>query len=181
MPAAAIPTPWVHGHDAINPRAFKQAMRAVAGSVAILASEHDEVGFCGITATAVCSFSAEPPSLLACVNRGSTFASAIREGVPFSVNLPAGDQENVARAFGGMTKAKGVARFSSGSWVRGGTGAPLLVGARAMFECRVAEIIVRASHMIVIGIVSGVALDRAGRSPVFYAHGRFLTVGDEAN
>ncbi|RUV62994.1 hypothetical protein EOA85_04475 [Mesorhizobium sp. M5C.F.Ca.IN.020.29.1.1] len=40
-------------HHAINPRAFKQAMRAVAGSVAILASEHDEIGFCGITATAV--------------------------------------------------------------------------------------------------------------------------------
>ena len=126
MPAVAFPTTWVHGHDAINPRAFKQAMRAVAGSVAILASEHDEIGFCGITATAVCSFSAEPPSLLACVNRSSTFASAIREGLPFSVNLPAGDQENVARAFGGMTSAKGVARFSSGSWVRGETGAPLL-------------------------------------------------------
>ncbi|TIQ11650.1 MAG: flavin reductase, partial [Mesorhizobium sp.] len=107
-------------------------------------------------------------------------ASAIREGLPFSVNLPAGDQENVARAFGGMTKAKGVARFSSGSWVRGETGAPLLVGARAMFECRVAEIIARATHMIVIGVVSGVALDRADRSPVFYAHGRFVT-GDEAN
>lgn len=28
-------------------------MPAVAGSVAILASEHDEMGFCGITATAV--------------------------------------------------------------------------------------------------------------------------------
>ncbi|TIP29280.1 MAG: flavin reductase [Mesorhizobium sp.] len=178
MPAAAPQTTWVDGHGAINPRAFKQAMRAVAGSVAVLASEHDMIGLCGITATAVCSFSAEPPSLLACVNRSSTFAAAIREGVAFSVNLPAGDQEDVARAFGGMTKAKGVARFSSGSWVRGESGAPLLVGARAMFECRVAEIIVRASHMIVIGIVSGVALDRADRSPVFYAHGRFLTVGD---
>ena len=181
MPAADSPTTWVHGRDAINPRAFKQAMRAVAGSVAILASEHGEIGLCGITATAVCSFSAEPPSLLACVNRGSTFGLAIGEGLPFSVNLPAGDQENVARAFGGMTTAKGVARFSAGSWVRGETGAPLLVGARANFECRVAEIIVRASHVIVIGIVSGVALDRADRSPVFYAYGRFLTVGEDAN
>lgn len=53
MPAADTPTTWADGHDAINPRAFKLAMRAVAGPVTILASEHDEIGFWGITATAV--------------------------------------------------------------------------------------------------------------------------------
>ncbi|WP_024927232.1 MULTISPECIES: flavin reductase, partial [unclassified Mesorhizobium] len=69
----------------------------------------------------------------------------------------------------------GVARFSAGSWVRGEAGAPLLVGARAVFECRVGEIIARASHLIVIGLVTGVTLDRAEREPIFYAHGRFVT------
>lgn len=173
--AAAAPA-----YGTVDPRGFKQGMRAMAGAVAILAAEDAEHGCFGLTATAVCSFSAEPPSLLACVHRNSTFASLTSQDMAFSVNLPAADQENVARVFGGMTTAKGVARFSAGSWVRGEAGAPLLVGARAVFECRVGEIIARASHLILIGMVVGVRLDRAERGPVFYADGRFLSINASA-
>ncbi len=93
-------------HGTVDPRGFKQGMRAMAGAVAILAAEDTEHGCFGLTATAVCSFSAEPPSLLACVHRNSTFASLTSQDMAFSVNLPAADQENVARVFGGMTTAK---------------------------------------------------------------------------
>ena len=161
----------------VDPRGFKQAMRAFADAVAILACEDGTFGCCGLTATAVCSFSAEPPSLLACVNQKSTLASALREGLVFSVNLPAADQQHVAQAFGGLTTARGAARFAAGSWVRGDHGAPLLIGARVIFECAVGEIIPRASHFIVIGLVLSVTLDRAGRAPLLHADGRFATGG----
>lgn len=175
-----VVTAVLPAHGTVDPRGFKQGMRAMAGAVAILAAEDTEHGCFGLTATAVCSFSAEPPSLLACVHKNSTFASLTRQDMAFSVNLPAPDQENVARVFGGMTTAKGVARFSAGSWVRGEAGAPLLVGARAVFECQVGEIIARASHLILIGLVTKVTLDRVEREPIFYAHGRFLTVNASA-
>lgn len=159
----------------VDPRGFKQGMRALAGAVAILATEDPDHGCCGLTATAVCSFSADPPSLLVCINQKSSMAASFREGSPFSINLPATDQEHVARAFGGMTTARGVARFSAGSWARGESGAPVLIGARAVFECSVGEVIARASHLIVIGMVLAVALDREGREPLVYADGRFAT------
>lgn len=161
----------------VDARGFKQAMRSFADAVAILACEDGEQGCCGLTATAVCSFSAEPPSLLACINQKSTLAALLREGSVFSVNLPAADQEHVARAFGGLTVARGAARFAAGSWVRGDHGAPLLAGARVIFECAVGEIIPRASHLIVIGLVLSVRLDRAGRAPLLHAEGRFATGG----
>lgn len=167
------------GPRTVDPRGFRQGMRAFAGAVAIIATEAEDHGCCGLTATAVCSLSAEPPSLLACVNRSAALAAILREGTPFSVNLPAADQEHVARAFGGMTIAKGSARFSAGSWIRGESGAPLLAGARAVFECTVGEIIPRASHLIVIGLVTGVALDREARQSLFYTNGRFISAGVE--
>jgi flavin reductase (DIM6/NTAB) family NADH-FMN oxidoreductase RutF len=159
----------------VDPRGFKQGMRALAGAVAILATEDPDHGCCGLTATAICSLSADPPCLLVCLNQKSSMAAIIRQGAPFSINLPATDQEHVARAFGGMTTAKGIARFSAGSWVRGESGAPRLVGARAVFECLVDDVIQRASHLIVIGRVLAVALDREGRDPLVYADGRFAT------
>ncbi|QPC94721.1 flavin reductase family protein [Mesorhizobium sp. INR15] len=177
MNAVASQVPRVAGMPrAVDPRGFKQGMRALAGAVAILATEDQEHGCCGLTATAICSLSAEPPCLLVCLNQKSSMAAIIRQGTPFSINLPAHDQEHVARAFGGMTIAKGVARFSAGSWVRGESGAPRLVGARAVFECLVDDVIARASHVIVIGLVLAVALDRESRDPLLYADGRFATV-----
>lgn len=158
----------------LDPRAFRQGMRALPGAVTILACEDGQHGCCGLTATAVCSFSAEPPSLLACVNRSSSFAGLLGDGSAFSVNLPAADQEHVARAFGGMTMARGAARFSAGSWVRGDSGAPLLAGARAVFDCTVGEIIPRASHLIVIGLVRAIVLGGDDRAALFYSGGRFV-------
>lgn len=159
----------------VDPRGFKQGMRALAGTVAVLAAEDSDHGCCGLTATAVCSFSAEPPSLLVCINQKSSMAKVIRDGSLFSINLPAHDQEHVARAFGGMTTAKGAARFMAGSWVRGDSGAPVLVGARAVFECSAGEIVSKASHLIVIGLVHAVTLDRENRDPLVYVDGRFVT------
>ena len=164
---AALPPPT------IDPRGFRQGMRAFPGAVAILAAEDPVHGCCGLTATAVCSLSAEPPSLLACVNRGSGMAALLREGGVFAVNLPAADQEHVARAFGGMTVARGAARFAAGSWQRGENGAPLLAGARAVYECTVENIMSQSSHLIVIGLVSAVRLDRENRAGLIYAGGRF--------
>lgn len=160
---------------AFQPRGFKQGMRSLAGAVTILACEDGERGCFGLTATSVCSFSADPPSLLACVNKDASIAAVLRDGLAFSVNLPSADQQHVARAFGGMTAARGAARFAAGSWLRGDHGAPILAEARATFECSVAEIIPRGSHLIVIGLVLAVSLTRFDHAPLFYADGRFAT------
>ncbi|MBX6318957.1 flavin reductase family protein [Pigmentiphaga sp.] len=47
---------------------FKAAMRRIPSAVAIASTSYDRERR-GLTATAVCSVSAEPPQLLACVNK----------------------------------------------------------------------------------------------------------------
>ncbi|MET0606623.1 MAG: flavin reductase family protein, partial [Beijerinckiaceae bacterium] len=119
---------------------FKEGMRALVGAVAVAVAQEADGCPAGLTATAVCSLSVEPPSLLICVNRSSTIAQALREGEPFSVNVLAEDQLDIAQAFGGQKPAKGSARFAYGSWIRSAHDVPLLMDARVSFECVVEKV-----------------------------------------
>jgi flavin reductase (DIM6/NTAB) family NADH-FMN oxidoreductase RutF len=62
----------------IDHATFRAAMARFPGAVTIITARQGTERR-GITATAVCSVSAEPPSLLVCVNRKTGTCAAIRE------------------------------------------------------------------------------------------------------
>ncbi len=155
---------------------FKQGMRSLVGAVTVVAAQGHEGMAVGLTATAVCSLSVEPPSLLVCVNRSSSIAPALREGVEFSVNVLADDQLDVAQAFGGQAGVRGPNRFAFGHWVRSEHDVPLLVGARVSFECQVAQVMDWSSHHIVIGRVGDVHLGPEGSKALVYGDGQYKSV-----
>ena len=51
----------------IDAAAFKKGMRHLAASVTLITTRYGDLRG-GLTATAVCSVSAEPPQILVCVN-----------------------------------------------------------------------------------------------------------------
>ena len=55
---------------------FKIGMRTLAGAVNIITSMNAGHRY-GMTATAVCSASAEPPTVLACINKLATTHNAV--------------------------------------------------------------------------------------------------------
>ncbi|MBN9062732.1 MAG: hypothetical protein BGP06_15855 [Rhizobiales bacterium 65-9] len=157
---------------------FKQGMRALVGAVSVVAVQ-DANGFsAGLTATAVCSLSADPPSLLVCVNRSSTIAPGLKQDDAFSVNVLAEDQIEVAQAFGGQKTVQGPARFIYGSWARSAHDTPLLVGARVSFECVVEKVMDYATHHIVIGRVTDVHLRHPSPKALLYGDGRYISAGE---
>src|SRR5690625_2658643 len=82
--------------------AFRQVMRSLAGTVAVISTE-EEGKLCGFTATAVCSVCAEPPTILAIANRSTrTHAHIVRKGA-YAVNLLASGQSEIAQIFGGKS------------------------------------------------------------------------------
>ncbi|HEY0206320.1 MAG TPA: flavin reductase family protein, partial [Acetobacteraceae bacterium] len=89
----------------------------------------------GLTATAVCSVSAEPPQMLVCVNRSSSPEALIVASGRFGISFLAHDQREVANAF----STKDIDRFASASWTETPAGIPLLDGAAAAFECVVMQ------------------------------------------
>lgn len=155
---------------------FKQGMRAVVGAVTVVAVQGHEGTVAGLTATAVCSLSAEPPSLLVCVNRSASIAPALRMDAEFSVNVLTDQQVEVAQAFGGQKPVKGTGRFAYGDWRRSEHDVPLLSGSRVSFECVVAEVMDYGTHHIVIGRVMDVHFGDPATRPLIYGDGRYLTV-----
>ncbi|HRJ68434.1 MAG TPA: flavin reductase family protein [Beijerinckiaceae bacterium] len=157
--------------------AFRQGMRALAGSVCVVAANGADGAPVGLTATAVTSLSADPPSLIVCVNRNASIAAALGQGAQFSVNLLALGQEEVAQAFGGQKAAKGVARFAFGDWIRSAQDIPLLMGANVSFECEVAQVTDWATHHIVIGLIRDARFAQAQTAALVYHQGRYGSVG----
>lgn len=124
---------------------FRSGMRRLAAGVSIITTLGPD-GPRGLTATAVCSVSVAPPTLLCCINRNSSAHDTILETRVLAVNfLGAADQDLAARFSDVDTRS---ARFAEGRWTSLATGAPILETALAGFDCRVVSIIDGATHSV---------------------------------
>ncbi|MDI1344962.1 MAG: flavin reductase family protein [Pseudolabrys sp.] len=154
--------------DPVNSEEFKQGMRRLAAAVNIVSTLEDgHPG--GMLATAVCSVSADPPSLLACVNRGSRTHSALIQSAAFCVNVLADDQLMLARDF---LSHKGAARFGLCRWTTLVTGSPAIDDAMINFDCKVSESFDAGTHDIIVGRVVSVRR-RANGAPLLYFEGDY--------
>src|ERR671915_164957 len=109
---------------------FRAGMRSLAGAVNIITSAHAGHRY-GMTATAVCSASAEPPTVLVCINKLATTHNAIARARAFCVNVLRSEDWQLSTAFSGAQS--GEARFRTGNWTRLATGSPVLVEALVSF------------------------------------------------
>ncbi|HEX9462509.1 MAG TPA: flavin reductase family protein [Alphaproteobacteria bacterium] len=157
--------------ECISADAFKQAMRRLAAGVTIVTTRHNGVRG-GLTATAVCSLSTDPPQLLVCVNRSAAAHELIAEGENLCVNLLAHKHHGLAARFAGQSGVLGAERFRAGRWKTLKTGAPVLEDALASFDCVVTEKVAASTHTIFIGRVVDVHLRTNGK-PLLYAQGTF--------
>jgi flavin reductase (DIM6/NTAB) family NADH-FMN oxidoreductase RutF len=154
---------------------FLTAMSSLAATVTVISVASPRFGRTGITATAVCSLSADPPMLVACVNRTSSLAKALATTGWFSVNILAADQEAVAVDFSGRTRLVGEERFAAHSWNVHPTGAPVLAGAAATCICHAANQMNASTHLVVIGTVHDVLLPEHGvPAPLMYHQRQFV-------
>ena len=135
---AAMPTVTSEDH--------RYGMRHFAVGVSIITARHGE-SRAGLTATAVCSVTADPPRLVVFVNKNVAASEVILNSGALCVNVLAGDQEAVAKAFAGMIDGvHGDARFEHGRWRELTTGAPALDGSLANFDCRVIKVFDESTH-----------------------------------
>ncbi len=148
----------------IDPATFRRCMRQVPGAVTVVTTLHQGTRS-GMTATAVCSVSADPPQILVCVNRSSNNEALITAAGRFGVSFLAHDQQTVADAFSSGSEDL-EARFASAAWIELASGIPILEGAAAAFDCVVAQAVQAGTHTIFIGAVVA-ALAREGRNLIY--------------
>ena len=132
--------------------AFRHAMRELASGVSLVTTGRGEARS-GCTATALCSLSLNPPTLIVNISRTSSTLALLRANGVFGVSILAAAHEELADRFAGRNGVRGAARFAGANWITLATGAPLLRDALTAIDCSVQEIIERHTHAIVIGEV----------------------------
>jgi flavin reductase (DIM6/NTAB) family NADH-FMN oxidoreductase RutF len=126
---------------------FKAAMRRFATGVTIVTTRNGDV-IHGFTVNAFASVTADPPTVLVCVNKTARAHPIITESGGFCVNILALEQRALAEKFQGGEPHE---RFEGVVHRAGASGSPILDGVLAYVDCRVDEEISSGTHTIFIG------------------------------
>jgi flavin reductase (DIM6/NTAB) family NADH-FMN oxidoreductase RutF len=152
---------------------FKLAMRQFGATVTIVATAH-EGRRGGLTATAVCSVTMAPPTLLVSVNRSASAYPLLVASRAFSVNVLAARQIEIARSFGAPT-GDPATRFEYGAWTAGETGSPLLEDSVVALDCVVVKTIDIGTHSLFIGTPLDIIVN-APCAMLGYLDGQFTSI-----
>ena len=151
----------------VEAAAFREAMSRLGAAVHVITTAGPG-GKTGATATAACSVTDAPPTLLMCLNRRSQTNPVVLENGVFCVNtLGAGDAE-IADIFAGRTGVMGSERFNKGEWTTLVTGSPVFASAVVAFDCRIVEVRSVGSHNVFFGAVEAVRLGPQGPALVYH-------------
>ncbi|MWB76438.1 flavin reductase [Pseudooceanicola sp. 216_PA32_1] len=119
-------------------------MARLGAAVTVLTTD-GPAGKHGMTASAVCSVTDTPPTLLVCVNRTSRSHDHFAGNKVLAVNVLAGRHRALSEVFARQNETD---RFATGSWTRLATGSPVLADASVAFDCRVSETSTVGSHTV---------------------------------
>lgn len=132
---------------------FKASMSRLASSVVMVTCFVGGRPW-GLTVSACCSVSAEPPMLLVSLAQNTASASAIREQRRFGVSILGAAGLHVARAGSATGAPKFIEQFCSAG--DDGARPPEVEGALAHLDCDVAEAFDVSDHVIFVGRVTTV-------------------------
>ncbi len=159
--------------DAALARAqYLRAMRLVPGAVAILAAAAGDERT-GLAVTAWNSLSADPPTLLACVNQRASAYAAVRKAGAFSLNVLGADHEETVAIFSAQRGLMGADRFVAGAWRTSALGQPVFIDAVASFVCSLSAVHEEGTHGLFIGAVLEQTVREVSVPALLYVDGRF--------
>jgi flavin reductase len=149
----------------IDKAQFRTAMSRLGAAVNIITTA-DRDGWHGMTASAVCSVSDEPASLLVCINRAARMHAMIAQSGTLCVNVLAGEHQELSGVFSsrGLTMGE---RFARADWMALESGVPALVGALCNFGCRVASVSEMGTHSVFLCHVEELRFDGLGDALVY--------------
>ena len=102
---------------------FKNAMSLLTSAVNVVTTSGTS-GRHGFTASAVCSVTDTPPTLLVCMNKSARSHIHFTENKVLTVNVLGADHQKISNVF--ASKMSSEERFKYGSWTELTTGAPVL-------------------------------------------------------
>jgi flavin reductase (DIM6/NTAB) family NADH-FMN oxidoreductase RutF len=151
----------------VDPSTFLSVMGSLATGVTIVATLTDDSQPVGMTCSATCSVSKDPPLLLVCIHRDSRVLRSILDSGMFTVNVLREGRQHLSGVFASPAARD---RFASVSWQPGArTGLPCLpADSVAHAECLVDSVIDAGDHAVLIGGVLAGQVTEEPASPLMY-------------
>jgi flavin reductase (DIM6/NTAB) family NADH-FMN oxidoreductase RutF len=151
----------------ISPDDFRRVLSHFASGVTIVTTCDGEQRPTGLTASAFCSVSLDPPLILICVDHKSQSFPHLRESGRFAINILHQGHEQLSRRFASTRLDK----FDGVAFTMGTVGVPLIDAALAYLECRTVSAHVEGDHTIFVGRVEAVGVGEG--EPLLYYGGRY--------
>ena len=118
--------------------AFRETMAHLGAAVNIITTDGPG-GRCGFTASAVCSLTDDPATVIVCMSRSSTQNAAFKKNGVICINTLTARQQDLSDIFAGRQKLSMPERFASATWSVLDTGAPVLEESLLSLDCRIAQ------------------------------------------
>lgn len=162
------------GHQARPPDfsalEFRASLGMFATGVTIVTARTAGGDLVGLTASSFNSVSLAPPLVLWSLAQTAGAMDAFSNGLHYAINVLAAEQQPLAEQFA----RRDADRWAGVAFTEGVSGAPLLAGVAATFECFNRSQYAEGDHVIFVGEVERCS-HRADASPLLYHGGRFYT------
>ena len=152
---------------AISKEEFRRALGKFPSGVTVVTTRDDAGNMFGITVSAFCSVSLEPPLILVCIEKRAGSHHAFEQSNAFVVNILRENQTQLSNHFAAHSENK----FVSIDYRSGIENLPVLNDALVNLECRLTNSHDEGDHTIYIGQIETATVN--DEKPLVYWHGNY--------
>jgi flavin reductase len=155
----------------VSSQEFRDAMARLGAAVNVVTTD-GAAGRAGLTASAVCSVTDDPPTLLVCLNRASRGNTVFKRNGVLCVNTLASGCRSLSDAFAGKGGLDTEGRFALARWSQLATGAPVLDDVAVVaFDCRITEVLEKGTHSVLFAEIEAIRQGAPGGALIWYSRG----------
>ena len=156
----------------ISKEEFRRALSRFASGVTVVTTKDNSGKLYGITVSAFCSVSLEPPLVLVCIEKTAGSHHAFEQSGVFVVNILRENQQTISNHFASHSDNK----FSGISYRSGIEDLPVLEDALVNLECRLRYSHEGGDHTIYVGEIENATIKDG--NPLLYSHGDYRKIND---
>lgn len=151
----------------VSPDEFRAVLGRFPSGVTVVTTKAADGTDQGMTVSAFCSLSLEPPLVLICIEKNASVYDALTESKGFVVNVLSAKQEQIARRFAIVD----IERFEGVGFTRSSRGYAILDDVLAVIECKRIAMSDGGDHTIIVGEVETTRAETG--TPLLYYRGGY--------
>ena len=151
----------------VNPDEFRAVLGRFPSGVTVVTTKGTDGSDQGMTVSAFCSVSLEPPLILVCVEKSASAYQGLTTAAGFIVNILSAEQEQLARRFSIID----IDRFEGVGFTRSSSGYAILDDVLGVLECRRSTLYDGGDHTIILGEVEATRVESG--TPLLYYRGGY--------